>query len=82
MSESMQEFRDRIQRYHNADFDEAFAKLKNDMIKASPETRIQWLQSWDSAMAEETRITKDHAEWITKRREMGDLHDLLKRNGR
>ncbi|MGA8699099.1 MAG: hypothetical protein WB689_35770 [Xanthobacteraceae bacterium] len=80
--ETMEEFRDRIVRYHGGDFDTAFQNLKNDFVKASPTTRIGWLQGWDNALAMETKVTKEHAEFITKRRELEDLHRLLERGGR
>jgi ribosome modulation factor len=82
MDETMEEYRDRITRYYNSDFDEAFAGVKNDFVKASPEQRIQWLVGWDNAMSQETRITREHAEWISKKRELDQLHALLTRAGR
>ena len=80
--ESMEEYRDRVVRYHNADFEDAFRNLKNDFVKAAPHQRIGWLQGWDNALSQEYRPSRDHAEWLAKRRELGDLHEVLKRAGR
>jgi hypothetical protein len=80
--ETMEEYRDRITRYYNSDFEQAFVGVKNNFLNASPEQRIQWMRGWDKALSQESRITKDHAEWISKRRELDDLHNLLKKAGR
>ncbi len=80
--ETMDEYRDRITRYYNRDFEEAFEGVKRDFIKTRPETRIQWLRGWDSAIALESRPTRDQAEFIAKKRELNSLHELLTRSGR
>jgi ribosome modulation factor len=80
--ESLEEYRDRIVRYHNADFEQAFQGVKYDFVNAPPEQRIQWLYGWDRALAQENRPTRDHAEWLSKRRELGDLHEAMKKVGR
>jgi hypothetical protein len=80
--ESMEEFAARVVRYRYDNFDEAFEGIKADFLSASPAQRKQWLEGWDASMSQETRVTKDHAEWITKKRELDDLHALLTRAGR
>jgi len=82
MDETMEQFQDRITRYYNRDFEDAFGAIKDDFLKASPDQRRQWLHGWDRTLAMETRPTKQHAEWISKKRELDQLHSLLQRAGR
>jgi hypothetical protein len=44
--------------------------------------RAEELVAWDRKLESETAVTRETAELISKRRELGRLHDMLKSVGR
>ncbi len=82
MTETMSDYMDRITRQHDGDPDAAFESVKFDFVNASAPQRMQWLEGWRSSMAEEYRVTREHAEYLTKQRELESIHAALKKAGR
>jgi hypothetical protein len=74
------------------DLDQFFTELNNfhggydayrdRFVRASAEARAAELIGFDKLIENEHKPTREHAEWVTKRRQLGDLHNLLLRGGR
>lgn len=80
--EPMGAYLERIAAEHNGDVEVAFDGVKRDFISAPPQVRAQWLYGWRQSMAEEHRVTREHAEYLTKQRELETIHAALKKAGR
>jgi hypothetical protein len=55
---------------------------KEKFFGYAPESRVIELTAFDKLLQDEHKITREHAEWITKRRELTALDSLLRRAGR
>jgi hypothetical protein len=62
--------------------DALFAQIKAEFIKRNEFTRLKDLEVVDSWLNEESGATREHAAMLQKKRELEDLHRLLKRAGR
>jgi hypothetical protein len=51
-------------------------------LNCTPDNRAVELACFDKLLEGEHRVTREHAEFLTKRREIGDLHNMLLRVGR
>jgi hypothetical protein len=71
---------DGLQKYMD---DDVFDRFRDaEFFRYSPDQRIAVLMGWDRLMDQETKLTRDHAELIAKRRELVAMHQLLERGGR
>lgn len=77
--ERLGEIFDSYQKYSDVD---VFDKFKRDFLRYSPEVRLEVLTAYDRKMEFETKPTRDHAELISRKRELDDLDRLLKKAGR
>ena len=80
--EPMSAYLERIAAEHGGDVDEAFESVKADFIAAPSQQRAAWLHGWHQAMSLEDRPSREHAEFISMKRELDDLHAILKQAGR
>jgi hypothetical protein len=55
---------------------------REKFLRHSEDQRIIELTAYDKLLEGETAPSRQTAEYIQKRRELGDLHELLKRGGR
>jgi hypothetical protein len=72
--ENLDEYFSNLDNYHGG-----WDAYRQNFLKESPQVRVGELAAFDKLLAEEYRPTRQTAEYITKRRELGDLHDLLTR---
>jgi hypothetical protein len=56
--------------------------FKQDFLVKQADARLGDLANLDQWLAQETRISHDHAELINIRRELRGLHDTMRRAGR
>ena len=56
--------------------------FRNYFLHCPPQARITDLSAYDQLLEGEIRPSREHAEYIAKRRELGDLHDMMLRAGR
>jgi hypothetical protein len=64
------------------DGDALFDRMKAEFIRENEFTRLKGLEVVDSWLNEEIAPTREHAAMLTRKRELEDLHRLLKRAGR
>jgi hypothetical protein len=57
-------------------------EYRQKFLSYPPDNRIIELTAYDRLLDQEYRPNRQTAEYIARRRELGDLHDLLKRAGR
>jgi hypothetical protein len=69
-----------LQKYADDDVFESFKM--NEFFRYGPTERIAVLSGWDKKMEMETKPNRETAELIAKKRELNDLHFLLKKAGR
>jgi hypothetical protein len=62
--------------------DDAFGAFKETFSAAPPEWRLQSLAGMDGWLAQEDRVTHDHARLLTMRRELGGIHAQMRKVGR
>ena len=48
----------------------------------TPQNRVVDLAAFDQLLENEHKVTREHAEWVTRRRGLGDIHNLLLRTGK
>jgi hypothetical protein len=75
--ESLSEFFTEIDTYHGG-----WDAYREKFLRYPEENRIIELTAYDKLLDNESRPTRETAEFITKRRILGDIHNLLKRAGR
>jgi hypothetical protein len=80
--EPMGAYLERIAAEHGGDVEAAFDSVKRDFINAPPQLRATWLHGWKQAMDLEYRPSREHAEFIAKKRELDTIHSTLKKAGR
>ena len=75
--ESLDEFFTEIDNYHGG-----WDEYRQKFLSYPPANRVIELTAYDKLLENEHKVTREHAEWVTRRRVLGDIHDLLKRAGR
>ena len=75
--ESLDEFFTEIENYHGG-----WNEYRQKFLSYPPANRAIELTAYDKLLENEHKVTREHAEWVMKRRELGDLHELLKRANR
>jgi hypothetical protein len=76
--ESLDEFFTDIENYYGG-----YGAYRDRFVcQYTPENRVIDLAAFDKLLANEHRVTRQHAEWVTRRRELGDIHNSLLRSGR
>ena len=68
--------------YFEGDEAELWQKFKGDFVQKPEAVRLNDLHTLNQWLDQEDRPTREHAALLTKRREMEDLHRLLKGAGR
>jgi hypothetical protein len=68
-------------RYWDADA-QPWQKYKNEFATACSSDRAEELMKFGRLMEDQTKPTRETAEWLTAQRELTDIHDLLLRAGR
>jgi hypothetical protein len=69
-----------LQKYMDDDVFDSFKE--KEFFHYNSDMRIAVLSGWDRLMERETQPTRATAELINKKRELDDLHFLLKKAGR
>lgn len=59
-----------------------WARFKQEFLLKPQASRVQDLVVADSFLDQQTTLTREHAELVTKRRELYDLHVRLRQAGR
>jgi hypothetical protein len=59
-----------------------FERYKQGFVLLDNNARIETLKAWDDLFESEVRPTHALARRVTQKRELDDLHGLLKRSGR
>jgi hypothetical protein len=62
--------------------DDVWGSLKQNFSVATPEWRAQSLNGLDQWLAQEDRVTRDHARLLNMRRELGGIHSAMRKVGR
>ena len=62
--------------------DDSWGAFKQQFSVAAPEWRLESLNGVDQWLAQEDRLTHDHARLITMKRELADIHSAMRRLGR
>jgi hypothetical protein len=75
--ETLDEFLTDITNYHGG-----WDAYKEKFFGYAPNSRIIELSAYDQLLENEHKVTREHAEWITKGRELRDIHNLLLRAGK
>ena len=79
---SLSEFFSGLERYSSESGADPWAAYKERFLNLPSAGRAHELACFDELLEEEHRVTKEHAEYITKRRELSSLDSLLRRGGR
>ena len=75
--DSLDEFMTEIDTYHNG-----WEGYKAKFFQYPPDNRVIELTAFDALLEQEYAPTRQTAEYIQKRRELGDIHSLLLRGRR
>ena len=78
---SLDEFMTGLKNY-GSDTDDPWREYTTRFLKLDRAGRANELACYDDLLENEHRPTRELGEWITKRRELGDIDALLKRTGR
>jgi hypothetical protein len=74
---SLDEFMTELDNYHGG-----WEQYRDKFLRYEPNNRVIELTAFDKLLEQERQPTRQTAEYITKRRELGTIHDLLKPAGR
>jgi hypothetical protein len=75
---SLGEFFSRMETY-GSETDDPWSEYKTRFVKLDRAGRANELSCYDDLLENEHRPTRELGEWITKRRELGHLDNLLRR---
>jgi hypothetical protein len=75
--ESLTEFMTDLENYQGG-----WQSYRSRFFDCSPEQRIIEMSAFDRLLQDEHKVTREHAEFVTRRRELSALDSLLRRAGR